>query len=253
VKKKIENLTVKANERLNDEYFELILHSPVPLPDIAPGQFAQVRVEGSEKTFLRRPISFFDVVPDERAIHLLIQEVGAGTRRLAQLVPGDPLNMIYPLGHPFSLLEGERFLLVAGGVGIAPMLLLGRQLRAAGKEPVFVFGFRSAAQLIDLSRFGDLGPLYITTEDGSVGQRGLVMDHPVLKEPWDGVYTCGPEPMMKAVAAYAGRRELPCEASLETLMACGIGACLCCAVPTVTGMQRACVEGPVFDTKALLW
>jgi dihydroorotate dehydrogenase electron transfer subunit len=168
VKKKIETFTVKANERLNDEYFELVLHSPVPLPDIAAGQFAQVRVEGSEKTYLRRPISFYDVNRAVQEVHLLIQEVGAGTRHLGRLAAGDLLNMVYPLGHPFSLFEGERFLLVAGGVGIAPMLLLGRQLRAAGKEPVFVFGFRSAAQLIDLSRYVDLGPLYITTEDGSV-------------------------------------------------------------------------------------
>jgi dihydroorotate dehydrogenase electron transfer subunit len=253
VKKKTEDLRVIANERLNEEYFELVLRSSAPLPDIFPGQFAEVRVEGSEKTFLRRPISFFDIVPQDRTIHLLIQEVGAGTRRLGLLGAGDLLNMIYPLGHPFSVMEGERFLLVAGGVGIAPMLLLGKELRRAGKTPVFLFGFRSAAQMFDLSRYVDLGEVFLTTEDGSVGQKGLVTRHPVMEEAFDGIYTCGPEPMMKAVAAVAARRNLFCEASLETLMACGIGACLCCAVPTVAGMQRACVEGPVFNTKELIW
>ncbi len=253
MKKKIENLTVVSCRRLNDEYFELVLRSSAPLPEIFPGQFAEVQVEGSEKTFLRRPISFYDVVPEDRMIHLLIQVVGAGTRRLGQLSAGDQLNMIYPLGHPFSVVEGERFLLVAGGVGVAPMLLLGRQLREAGRKPVFLFGFRSAAQMFDLSRYEALGEVYLTTEDGSVGEKGLVTDHPVMAEAFDGIYTCGPEPMMKAVASVAARRDLFCEASLENLMACGFGACLCCAQPTIHGMQRACVEGPVFNTKELLW
>ena len=253
MKKRIEDLTVRANQRLNDGYFELVLRSPGPLPTVLPGQFAELKVKGSEKTFLRRPISFFDVRESAREVHLLIQEVGAGTRQLSRLVPGDTLNMIYPLGHPFTLAGGQLFLLVAGGVGIAPMLLLGKALRAAGKEPVFLFGFRSAAQIFDLSRFEALGEVLLTTEDGSRGYRGLVTQHPVLEAAYDGIYTCGPEPMMKAVAAVAGRRGIFCEASLETLMACGIGACLCCAQQTVHGMLRACVEGPVFNTKELIW
>ncbi len=253
VKKKNERLAVIDNRRLSDDYFELVLRSSAALPEILPGQFAELLVEGAENTFLRRPISFFDTDPAARQVHLLIQEVGAGTRRLGQLTAGDTLDMIYPLGHPFTITGGERFLLVAGGVGIAPMLLLGKELRRAGKTPLFLFGFRSAAQMFDLSRYVDLGEVFLTTEDGSVGQKGLVTRHPVMEEAFDGIYTCGPEPMMKAVAAIAGSRDLFCEASLENLMACGIGACLCCAQETIHGMKRACVEGPVFNTKELIW
>ncbi len=253
MKKRIEDLTVTANRRLTDDYFELVLRAAEPLPPILPGQFAEVRVQGSPETFLRRPISFFDVNYTTSEVHLLIQEVGAGTRHLSRLQRGDVLNLIYPLGHPFTLTEGRRFLLVAGGVGIAPMLLLGKALLEAGKEPVFLFGFRSADQIFDLSRYGSLGVVYLSTEDGNKGDMGLVTEHPMIRSAYDGIYTCGPEPMMKAVAAIAEERDLFCEASLETLMACGIGACLCCAQQTVHGMQRACVEGPVFNTKELIW
>ncbi len=252
-KKRIEDLEVTGNKWLNEDYFVLTLRSEEILPDIRAGQFTQVKVEGSPETFLRRPISFYDVHPSSREIRLLIRKAGAGTKRLSALNKGEKVNMIYPLGRPFSLLEGNRFLLVGGGVGLAPLYLLGKELHRAGKEIVFLFGFRSAGQLFDLSQFKDLGELYLTTEDGSKGEKGLVTGHPVMEQGWDAIYTCGPEPMMKVIAAVAAEKGVPCEASLETLMGCGFGACLCCAVETVHGMQRACVEGPVFNTKELLW
>ena len=254
VKKKIENLLVTANRRLNSEYFELILQSNESLPGILPGQFAELKVDHAAHTFLRRPISFYDVNTDKSVVHLLIQEVGEGTRRLGQLEAGEFLNMIYPLGHSFTITEGTTFLLVAGGVGIAPMLLLGRKLKEAGKTPVFLFGFRSEKQWFDLSRFEALGEVLITTEDGSIGEKGLVTSHRVMNTGrFDGYYTCGPVPMMKAVASIAASRDIFCEASLENTMACGIGACLTCAQPTVHGMKMACTDGPVFNTKELLW
>ena len=254
MKKKVEDLPVTENRRLNEEYYELVLRSGEALPAIAPGQFAELRVDHAPRTFLRRPISFYDTDPNRREIRFLIQEVGEGTRQLARLQPGDLLNVIYPLGHPFSVVPGSRFLLVAGGVGIAPMLLLGRKLREEGKTPVFLFGFRSSRQWFDLTRFEALGEVHITTEDGSLGEQGLVTGHPVIKtEHFDGYYTCGPEPMMKAVAALADGRDTFCEVSLENTMACGFGACLTCAQPTVHGMKMVCTDGPVFNTKELLW
>ena len=254
VKKKIENLLVTGNHRLNSEYFELSLRSQHSLPDILPGQFAELRIDHAEHTFLRRPVSFFDIYPEKNEIHLLIQEVGEGTRRLGYLETGEFLNMIYPLGHPFTITEGNTFLLVAGGVGIAPMLLLGRKLKDKGKIPVFLFGFRSEKQWFDLFRFESLGEVYVTTEDGSLGEKGLVTGHPVIKNgQFDGFYTCGPEPMMKAVASIAASQDIFCEASLENTMACGFGACLTCAQPTIHGMKMACTDGPVFNTKELLW
>ncbi len=252
-KKRAEDFEVVSNERLNEEYFELRLAGTRPLPAILPGQFAEVLVEGSVRTFLRRPISFYDVDEDRREVSLLIRKVGPGTRRLSELEAGEGLNLIYPLGHPFSLMEGRRFLLVGGGVGIAPLLMQGRRLRAEGREVTFLLGFRSQDQLFDLSRFSEAGELLLTTEDGSVGHQGMVTDHPAMEGSWDGIFSCGPEPMMKAVASVAARKEVSCEVSLETLMGCGFGACLCCAVETVHGMLRACVEGPVFNTKELQW
>jgi len=254
VKKKIEDLLVTGNQRLNKDCFILTLRSGDPLPAIFPGQFAELRLDHSGDTFLRRPISFYDVDREHQEMRLLIREVGAGTRQLGMLGPGDTLNIIYPLGHPFTLIDGKEFLLAAGGVGIAPMLLLGKTLKQAGKRPVFLFGARSKEQMFDLAEFEDLGEVYITTEDGSMGKKGMITDHPILEAgTFDGCYSCGPEPMMKAIAKIAARKEIFCEVSLENIMACGIGACLCCAQPTVHGMKMACVDGPVFNTKELLW
>lgn len=254
MKKRIEDLIVLENNRLNEEYYELVLRSAILLPAIYAGQFAELRVDHTNNTFLRRPVSFYDIDYKQKRIHLLIRQVGNGTRQLGRLQKHDFLNIIYPLGRPFSIVPGKKFLLVSGGVGIAPMLLLGKSLISAGKTPVFLFGFRSEKQYFDLSRFSSLGELLITTEDGSKGTKGLVIDHPVIdSEDFDGIYTCGPEMMMKAVAKVAAAKKLFCEASLENTMACGFGACLTCAQPTTSGMKMACVDGPVFNTKDLLW
>lgn len=254
MKKRIEDFTVTENIRLNDEYFELVLKADQPLPEILPGQFAEVRIDGSKTTFLRRPLSFYDVDPGKQEVRLLVQIVGDGTERLSGLASGDSLNMVYPLGRPYSLPGGDRFLLVAGGVGIAPMLLLGKWLKEKGKIPVFLFGFRSYRQFFELDRFEQLGDVYVTTEDGTLGIKGRVTDHPQMKDAgFDGIYTCGPEPMMKAVATHADKKDVFCEASLENTMACGFGACLCCAQQTTDGIRMVCTDGPVFNTKTLIW
>ncbi|NOY36869.1 MAG: dihydroorotate dehydrogenase electron transfer subunit [Chlorobi bacterium] len=254
MKKRIEDLRLIENIRLNDEYFEIVLISGHPLPEILPGQFAEVRVDGSETTFLRRPFSFFDTETEKQQVRLLIQIVGEGTQRLSEIKPGTFLNLIYPLGRSFSLPEGKKFLLVAGGVGIAPMLLLGKWLRAQDRDPVFLFGFRSHRQFFELDRFEALGEVYVTTEDGSLGVKGLVTAHPLLAdEGFSGIYTCGPEPMMKAVAHVAAEKNLFCEASLENTMACGFGACLTCARQTTEGVKMVCSDGPVLNTKQIIW
>lgn len=254
MKKRVEDFHIVENISLNEEYFELVLRAGQPLPEILPGQFAEVLIDGSDSTFLRRPLSFYDVDPEGRKVHLLIQIVGSGTRSLSALEPGATLNMIYPLGHSFSLPRGERFLLVAGGVGIAPMLILGKWLREQGKTPQFLFGFRSHRQFFELDRFSVLGEVFVTTEDGTLGVKGRVTDHPLMHQPeFDGIYTCGPEPMMQAVAHIAEEAGIFCEASLENTMACGFGACLCCAQKTTGGTKMVCTDGPVFNTRDLIW
>ncbi len=255
MKKRIEDLTVTENTSLNSEFFVLSLQSESPLPEILPGQFAEVRVDGSPATFLRRPLSVYDADYDNNTLYLLIKIAGEGTRHLSFLMKGNKLNLVYPLGNSFSKPSGERVLLVGGGTGVAPMLLLGRYLKKQFDiKPEFLLGYRSAGLVIENEKFEAVGKVHLTTEDGTAGHKGLVIDHPAMSEPYDMIYTCGPEIMMKAVVKIAGKQNISCEVSLENLMGCGIGACLCCVVDTVDqGNVNTCTEGPVFNSKRLKW
>lgn len=236
----------------------LKLHSQESLPEILPGQFVQVRVDNSAATYLRRPISIHYVLPEKNEIGLLIQKVGPGTNALAALPLYATVNLLFPLGHPFSIPSPEDkpnfCLLIGGGVGIAPLLYLGQQLAKLDCHPVFLFGARSKNDLIQMEAFEAFGKVYVTTEDGSAGVKGFVTDHPLLKEMTpDRIYTCGPKPMMMAVARYAKQKQVWCEVSLENMMACGVGACLCCVENTPKGHVCVCKEGPVFNINQLSW
>lgn len=226
-----------------------------PFPEIVPGQFVQVLVKDSPATFLRRPISINDVDAERGELWLLVQEKGEGTRHLCALKAGDLLNVIYPLGHGFTMPQvDEKTLLVGGGVGVAPLLLFGRRMRDKGMEPTFLLGARTGDDLMEIDEFKKYGRVFVTTEDGSSGERGFVTQHSLLeRERFDHVAVCGPKPMMLAVARYAKKVGTPCEVSLENLMACGLGACLCCVEKTVKGNVCACQDGPVFNIKELLW
>jgi dihydroorotate dehydrogenase electron transfer subunit len=239
---------------LNDRYVLMIFQTPVPLPEIRSGQFAQVRIDGSPTTFLRRPISIC-MTSGQDKIWLLVQAVGDGTRTLVNTKPGNLVNMLLPLGKSFSLSEsGDNALLIGGGVGVAPMLLLGKQLSEAGKPVTFLLGGRTASDLVMIEEFSKYGAVHCTTEDGSSGEKGFVTDHSMLcSTVFTHIYTCGPKPMMQAIASYAKNKGIECEVSLENLMACGIGACLCCVEDTVEGNVCTCKEGPVFNTKVLKW
>jgi dihydroorotate dehydrogenase electron transfer subunit len=240
---------------LNNEYFIITLTSGRVITDVRAGQFVQVRVDGSRDTFLRRPVSVYDIDPEKNQIRLLIRIAGEGTRTLSELSEGETLNIITPLGNSFTLPpEGSRSLLVGGGVGVAPLYLLGRELKDAKRDFSFLLGYRSSDQIIEEESFAALAPLHLTTDDGSYGTRGMVTSHPViLSGDYTHIFTCGPDPMMRSVAslAYASGKE--CEVSLENLMACGIGICLCCVEPTTEGNLNSCTEGPVFNIKRLKW
>ena len=256
MKKYIDDFTVIKNERLNYEYVILTLKHPKQMPDMMPGQFVEVRVDNGPNTFLRRPISIHDVDKEANTMKLLVQEIGEGTRLMGQLKEGDNCNLVYPLGNSFSLPEKERVLLVGGGCGIAPLLFMGRYLKANGIQPQFLLGARSAEGLIALDAFKAIGEVHTTTEDGSVGTKGFVIHHPVMKTQTpeiDQIYTCGPEAMMKVVAKYANNHSIKCEVSLENHMACGFGACLCCVADTIDGHKCTCTDGPVFDSTYLKW
>ncbi len=254
MKKKVELFTVTKNRRINQEYMILHVASKNKLPDIKPGQFVEIKVENGRNTFLRRPISIHEVDETKNEILLLIQEVGEGSRLLAKLKVGDPLDMVYPLGNSFSLPAKGKVLLVGGGVGVAPMLILGRLLKENGATPYFLFGARTKEILMDLTPYEPYGSVGVTTEDGSLGHKGFVTDHILMNggiNQFDLVCTCGPDAMMRAVANKAKLAGIKCEVSLENLMACGFGACLCCVVDTNEGNKCTCTEGPVFDINDL--
>ena len=252
-------MKVAANERLHDDYCLLKLTFAQTLPEMLPGQFVEVRVDNSPSTFLRRPISINYIDKPKNELWLLIRLVGDGTRKLAEVRVDDTVNVLLPLGNGFTLPseeeKGKRFLLVGGGVGTAPMLYLGACLKAAGFAPAFLLGARSEKDLLQIEEFKSYGDVYVTTEDGSAGEKGYVTGHSLLENTrFDRIYTCGPKPMMMAVARYASAKGIDCEVSLENMMACGLGACLCCVEKLNDGHHVCvCTEGPVFNIKKLSW
>lgn len=252
------DLIVTENKQLNQNYslIKLTTTDSTVLPAMFPGQFVEVRVDGSSKTFLRRPISVNFVDRTTNELWLLIQIIGDGTQRICEAKVGDLLNLLLPLGNTFTMPQKEdrELLLVGGGVGTAPMLYLGACLKEQGYLPKFLLGARSKNDLLQLEEFARLGEVFCTTEDHSYGEKGYVTDHSVLKTTrFDRIYTCGPKPMMMAIAGYASKNKVVCEVSLENMMACGFGVCLCCVEKTSEGNVCVCKDGPVFNIEKLTW
>ena len=249
--KEIHEFSIIERQQLGDQYFRLVLKHDGAMQPIVPGQFVEVLVEGSRDVMLRRPISVHDV--SDSTLTLLIQIVGNGTRRLAEHAVGERLNVVYPLGHGFTtvLPSGSRALLVGGGAGTAPLLHLSKELKAHDIHCTILLGGRTASLIPVQDDFRPYGDLLLATDDGSLGHHGIVTTHPAFAEHYDMIYTCGPTPMMKAVAHSAARRGIRCEVSLENMMACGVGACLCCVTDTDQGHRCVCKDGPVFDISTM--
>ncbi len=233
----------------------LVLRSDVALPEIIPGQFVQVEVSKSPHSYLRRPISVHDVDTNRNTLTLLVQRVGEGTQILCDSVVGDKINIILPLGNGFTIdRKHKEVLLVGGGIGIAPLLYLAKTMNANGIRPTILLGGRTQNDLLRLDEYRRYGEVFLTTDDGSCGFKGFVSQHPIWNERhFDQVSVCGPLPMMKSVAKIANDKGFNCEVSLENLMACGLGACLCCVEKTTEGLVCVCKEGPIFNIKKLLW
>ncbi len=253
--KRIDFLEIIDNKSVNSDIFILKLLSASELPEMKPGQFMQVKIDGSPETFLRRPFSVHDVDYKQKTLKLLVQIAGKGTERLSLVKKGEKLNIIYPLGNSFTLPRiGMKSLLIGGGCGIAPLLFLGKYLRSNNYELDTLLGFRNSARVIEYEEYKKLGRVFLTTEDGSGGEKGYVTDHTMLNSAkYDKVFCCGPEIMMKTVASWCSSRQIQCEVSLEHLMGCGIGACLCCVVDTVRGNLCSCIDGPIFNINDLKW
>ena len=254
IKKIIQDFEVVANTSLTESHYVLTLSSPTELPEILPGQFAEVLVPDSSVAFLSRPLSIFDVNYKRNELKFLIKCVGEGTAKLRSLKKGDMLNVMFPLGNSFNLDIKGNAMLVGGGCGVAPLYFLAKSLSKKNVGINVFIGAKSKNDILFEDELKSLGKVFITTEDRSEGEKGLITDHSMMKAiaaDSDQIYCCGPEPMMKAVASFAKKVSVPCEVSLENTMACGIGACLCCVTETIEGNKCVCTEGPVFNTKTL--
>lgn len=237
--------------------YSLLKLSPIgeEMPLIMGGQFVNIQVNKSKNTFLRRPISVNFVDYEQQLLWLLVKDAGEGTHALCQAEVGETLNLLLPLGRGFSVpaQKEDSILLIGGGVGTAPMLYWGKILKDNGYNPRFLLGGRKESDLLELDEFRQIGEVFVSTEDGSAGERGFVTVHSVMQSKIDKMYCCGPAPMMKAIAKIAAQKECECEVSLENKMACGLGACLCCVEDSKEGNVCVCTSGPVFNTKELKW
>ncbi|MDD4109087.1 MAG: dihydroorotate dehydrogenase electron transfer subunit [Prolixibacteraceae bacterium] len=256
-KKYVDDFTVIEKRSLNSTNYLIKLLSPGMLPEIKPGQFVNISVNNCSDVFLRRPFSVFEVDYSSNTISVIIKILGRGSRRLTQINRGDSLNIMYPLGKGFTFPRAdEKILLTGGGSGVAPMLFLARESGLPVGNVDIIIGARTLREHINVDEYSEYGNIHFTTEDGSLGVSGLITEHPLIVEKlshYNKIYSCGPGPMMKAVAKKARQAGIFCEVSLENMMACGFGVCLCCIEPTVKGNLCVCTEGPVFNINDLKW
>jgi len=236
--------TIIENLPLTDCVYKMTLRGDTSAIT-APGQFVNIKLEG---LYLRRPISVCNVEGDRLTI--IYKVVGKGTARMSQMQEGE-LDVLTGLGNGYDLsVSGEKPVLLGGGVGVPPMYMLARQLRRQGKQVSVILGFNTRSELFYEKEFQDLGcEVFVTTVDGSYGIKGFVTD--ALKDlEYTYFYTCGPEPMLKAVYRASTTSG---QMSFEKRMGCGFGACMGCSCKTITGYKRICKEGPVMRKEEILW
>ena len=236
--------TIEKNVSLTDSVFEMRLSGDTSAFS-RPGQFLNIRLEG---LFLRRPISVCDY--DENGVTIIYKVVGKGTAQMAQMQPGETLDVLTGLGNGYDSTKcANRALLLGGGVGVPPLYGLCKELLAQGKQVSVVLGFNTKEEVFYEDAFRALGAdVTVTTVDGSYGVKGFVTD--AMPGQYDYFYACGPEPMLKAVY----KATTICgQLSFEERMGCGFGACMGCSCKTVTGFKRICKDGPVLEKEEILW
>jgi dihydroorotate dehydrogenase electron transfer subunit len=253
---------VLKSEQLTRDIFRLTLLSPEIAKASRPGQFVMLRVtEAGLDPLLRRPFSIYQATGNGR-LQLLYKVVGRGTRIMTSLQPGRMVDLLGPLGRGFITEERNNSCLIGGGMGAAPLFFLATWLvRYGDMEPLVLMGARDKEELEAVTAdFKELGVRVVrATDDGTAGHHGYVIDL-LAKEmenpsqPWH-IYSCGPYPMLRAVSQLCHLHNLPCQVSLETMMACGISACLGCAIPKarLDGYLHVCKDGPVFQAGQVAW
>lgn len=254
-----------ANRQLTEEYFKIFLH-PSEIAEVAkPGQFIEIKVADSYEPLLRRPFSIHRI--RGKNLEILYEVVGKGTGILSQKKQGECLDVIGPLGNGFTLIPNTHNLasiLVAGGIGIAPLLFLAEELVRSQKSEVtskflVLIGAKTKAEILCEKEFKELGcEVKISTDDGSKGFKGKVTDLlkyllSTMNYELSTIYACGPHLMLKEISRISQKYDIPAQISLDEHMACGIGACLGCVVKTKEGYQRVCQEGPVFKAEQIVW
>ncbi|WP_298036964.1 dihydroorotate dehydrogenase electron transfer subunit [uncultured Desulfuromonas sp.] len=263
---------VLSNQEISPGYFRMRLLAPGAEEMVRAGQFVMLRVGRDLAPLLRRPFGVFrtgflppdcEGLPPKEYIELLYKVVGRGTATMSALHEGDQVELMAPLGKGFDLgAPGGQSILVGGGIGLVPLFLLAAELAKTGRVNLLIGG-RTRDDIIAVTEFERLGvETYVSTEDGSLGEQGLVtrvLQSKLDEEPGAGVYACGPMPMLEAVHSICADRGVPLQVSLEALMACGVGACLGCVVKGAghsEGKPRflcTCKEGPVFRAEQLDW
>ena len=254
---------IVSNKKIAPHTYLLGLSSPEVVAVARPGQFVMVRVRAGIDPLLRRPFSIAGTKDGEQLL-ILYRVVGKGTAIMAETREGERLSLLGPLGRGFKLPKKNQFsLLVAGGIGIAPLFFLIQSMNS--KSVHLMTGFGSADEIIGIDQLGDFPiEVSIATDDDTAGHGGPVTDlveaflsHRTPNKDALSIFACGPEPMLKKVAAMALDRGLPCQASLETVMACGVGACQGCAIKASPNEKRdyyhVCADGPVFPVTAIDW
>jgi dihydroorotate dehydrogenase electron transfer subunit len=266
-------LEVVENVPLARNTYRIRFHGPELAAAIRPGQFLMLRLPSTTDPLLGRPFALYDTVLESGrpiALDVVYLVVGKMTGRLAEVRPGQRIEMWGPLGNGFPSLEGvDHVGLVAGGIGQTPFLAHVRQLlgtrgyggrppRREAKRVSLYYGVRTADLAAGVGDFRAAGAeVHLATDDGSLGERGFVTQLLERHGPPDYLFGCGPEPMLHALAALASRRHVPCQVSLETPMACGVGICFSCVTRVQADdgwdYRRSCVDGPVFDAACLEW
>ncbi len=238
------SLKVITNEPLTSNVFRMKLAGDVS-GITAPGQFINIELSGF---FLRRPISVFDV--DDNSVTIIYKAVGQGTAAMSKMTGGEELDVLTGLGNGYDTsLSGETPLLIGGGVGVPPLYMLAKKLISEGKTPSVILGFNTKDEVFCEVDFASIGcKVSVTTADGSYGIKGFVTA--AMDAPYSYFYTCGPEPMLKAVYKSS---TTPGQFSFEERMGCGFGACMGCSCKTVTGYKRICKEGPVLKKEEIIW
>ncbi len=238
--------TIISNEKLAKDVFKMTLQGDTSEMKVS-GQFVNIELSG---LFLRRPVSVCDL--EGEVLTLIYKTVGVGTEKMSRLCKGDELDLLTGLGNGYDIKKsGEKPLLIGGGVGVPPLYLLARQLIKTGKRPSVVLGFNSKEDVFYEDEFKALGAeVFVTTADGSYGIKGFVADAMAKITNWDYSFSCGPEPMLKAVYDCS---EKDGQFSFEERMGCGFGACMGCSCKTKYGAKRICVEGPVLEKGEIIW